>query len=159
MTLTFSTRSRLERVLYTRESPHGTPYAVGLATNSDGQEHTILAFSKRINLDHLRLLEGQDLALQMTESGPQVKPLSQQPLEVQEHLVSALEAGEGQRASEVKIPHLQKPAPEAVDRDSCAMHGQHGTHLPKLSELATTVAHLAHELGLATAMWVHLPPE
>ena len=160
MTLTFSTRSRLERVLYTRESPHGTPYAVGLATNSDGQEHTVLACSKRIDLDHLRLLEGQDLALQMTESGPQVKPLSQQPKEVQEHLIAALEAGEGQRASEVKIPHLQKPAPDLTRREEpAATHGQHGTHLPKLSELATTVAHLAHELGLATAMWVHLPPE
>jgi hypothetical protein len=159
MTMTFSTRSRLERVLYTRESPHGTPYAVGLATNSDGQEHTVLACSKRINLDHLRLLEGQDLALQMTESGPQVKPLSEQPRQVQEHLFAALEAGEGQRSSELKIPHLPRPAPEAIQRGEDATHGQHGTHLPKISELAVTVAHLAQELGVATAMWVHLPPD
>ena len=159
MTMKFSTRSRLERVLYTRSSPHGTPYAVGLATATDGQEHTVLACSKRFgDLDLLRLLEGQDIALQMTESGPQVKPIAEQPPSVQEHLIAALEKGGNQESSPVRIPHLNKPAPNAKE-EKVAMHGQHGTQLPQLTELATTVAQLAHELGLATAMWIHLPSD
>jgi hypothetical protein len=100
-----------------------------------------------------------DIDLEMTSSGPQVKPLSQQPAQVQEHLVAALEAGEGQAASEVRIPHVAKPLQQPEERGDTALHAQHGTQLPKLCELATTVANLAHELGLATAMWVHLPTD
>lgn len=159
-TLNFSTRSRLNRVLYTRESPQGTPYAVGLATDNEGREHTVLACSKRFgDLDHLRLLEGEDLDLVMTENGLQVKPLGQQPHRVQERLIAALEAGEGQRASEKPIPHVDQPLPKPKEEEGLAEHAQHKTGLPNLCELATTVANLASELGLATAMWVHLPNE
>lgn len=158
MTMTFSTLSRLERVLYTRDSPLGDPYAVALATSSDGKEHTVLACSKKINLDYLRLLEGMDLALQMTENGPQVKPLSQQPPEVQEHLFAALEAGEGHRASKNMIPHLEKPAP-VVHNDGDADNSQRAKKMPDLNELAINIAKLSHELGLPTAMWIHIPTE
>ena len=159
--MNFSTRSRLNRVLYTKLSPHGTPFAVGLATDSYGNDHTVLACANRFgDLDHLKLLEGQDLELTLTESGLQVKPVSQQPRQVQEHLVAALEAGANENGNQLGIPTINgRESRLELDLPMDPIHPVHATQLPKLSELATTVAHLASELGLATAMWVHLPAD
>lgn len=141
--LTFSTQSRLDGVLYTRETTRGTPYAVGLATDNEGRRHTILAAGEDIDPDHFRLLEGQDLALRVTENGVRVRPIAEQPPGVQNHLIAMLEREE----------------PPVEDRNDPpeARHGEHGTPLPRLTELAMTVAQQAAELGLPTAMWVHLP--
>lgn len=157
--LNFSTRSRLDTVLYVRESPRGTPFAVGMATDNEGRRHTVLAAGEEIDPDHFRLLEGQDLALRVTENGVRVRPISEQPPAVQNHLIAMLERGEGQLASATPIPHIKASAPVPSPQGSPeATHGEHGTPLPKLAELASVVAERAAELGLPTAMWVHLPP-
>jgi len=157
--LHFSPRSRLNTVLYTRENSRGNPFAVGLATDNEGREHKVLIAGEDINLDFLPLLEGQDLALRLTENGLRARPLKEQPPGLQEHLVDALQSGAGQVARSVRIPHVNLPAPEAEDPapPPPAGHAQHGTALPRLTELATTVAHQAAELGLPTAMWVFFP--
>lgn len=158
--LSFSTRSRLDTVLYTRESPSGTPFAVGLATDTEGRRHTVLAAGEEIDPDHFRLLEGQDLSLRVTEHGVRVRPIAEQPPAVQDHLIAMLERGEGQLASAAPIPHIEtEPPPEGRDDPPVARHGEHGTPLPRLAELAVTVARQAAELGLPTAMWVHLPTQ
>ncbi len=156
--LSFSTRSRIDSVLYVKESPRGVLYAVGMATDSEGRRHTVLAAGEDIDPDHFRLLEGQDLALRVTENGVRVRPIAEQPPGVQNHLIAMLERGEGHKASAAPIPHI-KAEPPVEDRNDppSARHGEHGTPLPRLAELAMTVAQQAAELGLPTAMWVHLP--
>lgn len=158
--LSFSARSRLDSVLYIRETPRGTPYAVGMATDSEGRRHTVLAAGEEIDPDHFRLLEGQDLALRVTENGVRVRPIAEQPPAVQDHLIAMLERGEGHMGSAAPIPHIKAEAPQEGHADPPeARHGEHGTPLPRLAELAMTVARQAAELGLPTAMWVHLPSE
>ena len=157
--LSFSARSRLDSVLYVKESPRGVPFAVGMATDSEGKCHTVLAAGEEIDPDHFRLLEGQDLALRVTENGVRVRPIAEQPPAVQNHLIAMLERGEGQVASARPVPHIKaEPPVEGRNDPPPARHGEHGTPLPKLAELAMTVAQQAAELGLPTAMWVHLPP-
>ncbi|CAK6701166.1 hypothetical protein BBFGKLBO_03035 [Synechococcus sp. CBW1107] len=141
--LSFATQSPLDSVLYSRESPRGIPYAVGLATDNEGRRHTVLAAGEDIDPDHFRLLEGQDLSLRVTENGVRVRPIAEQPPRVQNHLNEMLAR--------------EEPPVERRNAPPRATHGEYGTPLPKLAELATTVAQQAAELGLATAMWVHLP--
>ncbi|MEO1004125.1 MAG: hypothetical protein AAFX65_13575 [Cyanobacteria bacterium J06638_7] len=146
-------------MLYITETPLGTPYAVGMATDSEGRGHTVPAAGEEIDPDHFRLLEGQNLALRVTENGVRVRPIAQQPPAVQDHLIAMLERGEGQVASDAPIPHTRAEAPVEHHDPPQARLSKHGTLLPTMSELATTVAHQAAALGLTTAMWVHLPPQ
>jgi hypothetical protein len=103
--LSISTRSRLDRVLYIRDTPRGTPYAVGMATDSEGRRHTVLAAGEEIDPDHFRLLEGQDLALRVSENGVRVRPIAEQPPDVQNHLIAMLQRGARHMASAAPIPH------------------------------------------------------
>ena len=156
MTLLFSGRSRLDAVLYTRQRSNGTPFAVGLATDAEGRQHTVLAPGEDLDLDHFRLLEGQIIALRPTENGLRVRPIPEQPPEAQEHLLAMLERGEGQVASTTPIRHIRS-SPNEEENRLPTTDGGHGEILFNLTELATTVAQKSAELGLPTAMWVHLP--
>ena len=111
------------------------------------------------HFDHLRFLVGKTVRVHCTEGGLKLRPLSEQPEEVQEDWIRSLQTWvdyPDTRADQLELDELTTDQRKRVDNAGIA--GVNAS-IERLTALATTVAHLAHELGLATAMWVHLPSE
>lgn len=108
------------------------------------------------HFDHLHHFIGQTVRVYCTENGLKLRPLVEQPKEVQDHFIECLEAWDPDRETfqQREIEDPEEPQQEQPELDQ---QGKSSIQRQSLTELATTVARLAHEFGLPTAMWVHLP--
>jgi hypothetical protein len=153
MTEPFPTRCLLHQVLYQRTSPYGDPYAVALMIDPAGNTHTALACSKLFgDLDKLSELEGQEVNLLHTRSGLKLRPWAEQ----------SIEASDGCDETCCSSPPrvldgLSDPLFETDDPPANSTVPTTGSAHSSLTDLATTVAKLARDLKLPTAMWIHFP--
>ena len=153
MTEPFPTRCLLHQVLYQRTSPYGDPYAVALMIDPAGNTHTALACSKLFgDLDKLSELEGQEVNLLHTRSGLKLKPLAEQSIEASDGCEETCCSSPPRELDGLSDPLFAEEDPPASSTASSI-----GSAASAFTDLATTVAKLARDLKLPTAMWIHLP--
>jgi hypothetical protein len=143
-------------------SRHGqyNPYRLLAGYTESGIETTCLCCASVCgqHFDHLHHLIGQTVRVYCTENGLKLRPLHEQPKEVQGHFIECLEAWDANDETYQQL-RIEDPMGPESDQSLQEKEGSSVVQHERLTELATTVAHLAHEFGLPTAMWVHLPPE
>ena len=152
-TLPLFEKARFEVKLYTRTSPHGDPYSVGLVADSNGNRHPVLIDSREFDLDKVEFLCGLDVLVKPTEKGIRLKPLDQQPEALVNSLIERLEKG---------LDPNRARAPEFVDeptptKSRKSLGDQKLSIVPALHELITWVAKESEERQLASAQWVFFP--
>ena len=153
MTEPFPTRCLLHQVLYQRTSPYGDPYAVALMIDPAGNTHTALACSKLFgDLDKLSELEGQEVNLLHTRSGLKLKPWAEQSIEASDGCEETCCSSPPRELDGLSDPLFAEEDPPASSTASST-----GSAASALTDLATTVAKLARDLKLPTAMWIHFP--
>jgi hypothetical protein len=153
MTEPFPTRCLLHQVLYQRTSPYGDPYAVALMIDPAGNTHTALACSKLFgDLDKLSELEGQEVNLLHTRSGLKLRPWAEQSIEASDGCDETCCSSPSMEFDGLPDPLFAEEDPPASSTASST-----GSAASALTDLATTVAKLARDLKLPTAMWIHLP--
>ena len=147
------TRCLLHQVLYQSTSPYGDPYAVTLMIDAAGNTHTALACSKHFgDLEKLRELEGREVNVLSIRGVLQLKPWAEQSL-----LEENEDGTSGQPDSSFSFDGLPDPRISAGMSTASTSSAAEGSCGAAIQELATTVAHLARDLQLPTAMWIHLP--
>ena len=147
------TRCLLHQVLYQRTSPYGDPYAVALMIDSAGNTHKALACSKLFgDLDKLSELEGQEVNLLHTRSGLKLKPWAEQSIEASDGCEETCCSSPPRELDGLSDPLFAEEDPPASSTASST-----GSAASALTDLATTVAKLARDLKLPTAMWIHFP--
>jgi hypothetical protein len=147
------TRCLLHQVLYQRTSPYGDPYAVALMIDSAGNTHKALACSKLFgDLDKLSELEGQEVNLLHTRSGLKLRPWAEQSIEASDGCDETCCSSPPRELDGLSDPLFAEEDPPASSTASST-----GSAASALTDLATTVAKLARDLKLPTAMWIHLP--
>jgi len=146
-------RGRYERTIYVRQSPHGTPYAVGICSNlSNGRQHTALVDSRQFNLDYLEYLEGEDALFTPTEKGLRLKPLTHQPDDLVARLIERLEQGpDPERARPPELVEDSNPPANPADDEINPV-------VPVVGEIISYVAKVSLENDLPAAGWCFLPP-
>ena len=152
-TLPLFEKARFEVKLYTRTSPHGDPYSVGLVTDNNGNRHSILIDGKEFDLDKVEYLVGLDVRVQPTERGVRLRPLEQQPEALVNALIERLEKG---------LDPNRSRAPEFVDEPKPQLNkeskdDQRLSIVPALRELICWVGKECEERQLAGAGWVFFP--
>jgi hypothetical protein len=153
MTEPLPTRCLLHQVLYQRTSPYGDPYAVALMIDPAGNTHTALACSKLFgDLDKLSELEGQEVNLLHTRSGLKLKPWAEQSIEASDGCEETCCSSPPRELDGLSDPLFAEEDPPASSTASST-----GSAASALTDLATTVAKLARDLKLPTAMWIHFP--
>lgn len=153
MTEPFPTRCLLHQVLYQRTSPYGDPYAVALMIDSAGNTHKALACSKLFgDLDKLSELEGQEVNLLHTRSGLKLRPWAEQSIEASDGCEETCCSSPPRELDGLSDPLFAEEDPPASSTASST-----GSAASALTDLATTVAKLARDLKLPTAMWIHFP--
>jgi hypothetical protein len=153
MAETLPTRCLLHQVLYQRTSPYGDPYAVALMIDPAGNTHTALACSKLFgDLDKLSELEGQEVNLLHTRSGLKLKPWAEQSIEASDGCEETCCSSPPRELDGLSDPLFAEEDPPASSTASST-----GSAASALTDLATTVAKLARDLKLPTAMWIHFP--
>lgn len=147
------TRCLLHQVLYQRTSPYGDPYAVALMIDPAGNTHTALACSKLFgDLDKLSELEGQEVNLLHTRSGLKLRPWAEQSIEASDGCDETCCSSPSMEPGELPDPLFAEEDPLASSTAAST-----GSAASALTDLATTVAKLARDLKLPTAMWIHFP--
>ena len=147
------TRCLLHQVLYQRTSPYGDPYAVALMIDPAGNTHTALACSKLFgDLDKLSELEGQEVNLLHTRSGLKLRPWAEQSIEASDGCEETCCSSPPRELDGLSDPLFAEEDPPASSTASST-----GSAASALTDLATTVAKLARDLKLPTAMWIHFP--
>jgi hypothetical protein len=153
MAETLPTRCLLHQVLYQRTSPYGDPYAVALMIDPAGNTHTALACSKLFgDLDKLSELEGQEVNLLHTRSGLKLRPWAEQSIEASDGCEETCCSSPPRELDGLSDPLFAEEDPPASSTASST-----GSAASALTDLATTVAKLARDLKLPTAMWIHFP--
>ena len=153
MTEPFPTRCLLHQVLYQRTSPYGDPYAVALMIDPAGNTHTALACSKLFgDLDKLSELEGHEVNLLQTRSGLKLRPWAEQTIETSDSCDETCCS-----SSSMEFDGLPDPLFAEEDPPASSTASSTGSAASALTDLATTVAKLARDLKLPTAMWIHFP--
>ena len=152
-TLPLFETARFEVKLYTRTSPHGDPYSVGLVSDKNGNKHSVLIDAKEFDLDKVEYLCGLEVLVTPTEKGIRLKPLDQQPEALVKTLIERLEKG---------LDPTRTRAPEFVDepkpqKNSDLIGDQSLSIIPTLHELISWVAKECQERRLASAQWVFFP--
>jgi hypothetical protein len=146
-------RCLLHQVLYQRTSPYGDPYAVALMIDPAGNTHTALACSKLFgDLDKLSELEGREVNLLHTRSGLKLRPWAEQSIETSDGCEETCCSSPPRELDGLSDPLFAEEDPPASSTASST-----GSAASALTDLATTVAKLARDLKLPTAMWIHLP--
>ncbi len=149
--LAVETHVRLKKVLQIRCPETGDAYAVCLVERPNGAETTMLACSTKLNLDHVRHLEGLEVNVLPTSNGLKLRPLDEQPEDTIDRMVARLEAGD---------TTIQVASPELMEDSAsqCQSLGN-GRELPinALSELIATTAEIAVKRGIPMAVWACLP--
>ena len=147
------TRCLLHQVLYQRTSPYGVPYAVTLMIDPAGNTHTALACSKLFgDLDKLSELEGHEVNLLQTRSGLKLRPWAEQTIETSDSCDETCCS-----SSSMEFDGLPDPLFAEEDPPASSTASSTGSAASALTDLATTVAKLARDLKLPTAMWIHFP--
>lgn len=153
MTEPLPTRCLLHQVLYQRTSPYGDPYAVALMIDPAGNTHTALACSKLFgDLDKLSELEGREVNLLHTRTGLKLKPWAEQSIEASDSCDETCCSSPSVEPGELPDPLFAEEDPPASSTAAST-----GSAASAFTDLATTVAKLARDLKLPTAMWIHLP--
>ena len=153
MTDPLPTRCLLHQVLYRGISPYGDPYAVLHMIDAAGITRRALACSKLFgDLDKLSELEGQEVNLLHTRSGLKLRPWAEQSIEASNGCDETCCSSPPR-----ELDGLSDPLLEADDPPASSPAPSTGSAPAALTELATTVANLARDLKLPTAMWIHLP--
>jgi hypothetical protein len=147
------TRCLLHQVLYQRTSPYGDPYAVALMIDPAGNTHTALACSKLFgDLDKLSELEGREVNLLQTRTGLKLRPWAEQAIEASDGCEETCCSSPPRELDGLSDPLFAEEDPPASSTASST-----GSAASALTDLATTVAKLARDLKLPTAMWIHFP--
>jgi hypothetical protein len=147
------TRCLLHQVLYQRTSPYGDPYAVALMIDSAGNTHKALACSKLFgDLDKLSELEGREVNLLHTRSGLKLRPWAEQSIETSDGCEETCCSSPPRELDGLSDPLFAEEDPPASSTASST-----GSAASALTDLANTVAKLARDLKLPTAMWIHFP--
>ena len=153
MTEPFPTRCLLHQVLYQRTSPYGDPYAVALMIDPAGNTHTALACSKLFgDLDKLSELEGQEVNLLHTRSGLKLRPWAEQSIEASDGCEETCCSSPPRELDGLSDPLFAEEDPPASSTAAST-----SSAASAFTDLATTVAKLARDLKIPTAMWIHLP--
>ena len=153
MTEPLPTRCLLHQVLYQRTSPYGDPYAVALMIDSAGNTHKALACSKLFgDLDKLSELEGREVNLLQTRTGLKLRPWAEQAIEASDGCEETCCSSPPRELDGLSDPLFAEEDPPASSTASST-----GSAASALTDLATTVAKLARDLKLPTAMWIHFP--
>jgi hypothetical protein len=146
----------LHQIKWHGTSPYGIPFAVVSIIDSANNLHQALACSRRFgNLSRLPEFEGLCVNLLATPNGLQLKPIADQiPPELQLKQDGYLEAMP--EYDEAPVGALSQFGVlwslfEEVDPSAETIP------LNKLREAVATVANLARDLKLPTAMWIHFP--
>ena len=148
------TRCLLHQVLYQRTSPYGDPYAVALMIDRAGNMHTALACSKLFgDLDKLKELEGREVNLLQTRTGLKLRPWAEQFIEAEDACDEACCSSPSMQCDGLPPDPLQAAEGPPASSNSSGT----GSATSALIDLATTVANLARDLKVPTAMWVHFP--
>lgn len=156
MTEQLPTRCLLHQILYRNVSPYGVPYAVTVVIDPAGKTHTALACSKRFgDLDQLSGLEGHEVNLLVTSNGLQLMPLAEQPVSGQPQTADGPADHHREGHSLGMDFHSPFFPPDGISAEPSA--AQESSTTCKLKDLAMTVAKLARDLKLPTAMWIHFP--
>ena len=153
MTEPLPTRCLLHQVLYRGISPYGDPYAVLQMIDAAGFTRRALACSKLFgDLSKLEELMGREVNLLQTRTGLKLRPLAEQAIEADD----ACDATCCPSPS-TEFDGLPDPLIAANDPPASSNTSSTGSSASALTELATTVANLARDLKLPTAMWIHFP--
>jgi len=159
MTKSLPTTGVLHHIKWQGTSPYGIPFAVVTIIDAANDIHPALACSRRFgDLSRLSEFEGFRVNLVATRNGLQLKPIADQiPPEQQLGEDGILDV----------IGAMQEYDVAWVDEDSqihmvgtsanAANPATESLPFSKLQEVATTVAKLARDLKLPTAMWIHFP--
>jgi hypothetical protein len=153
MTDPLPTRCLLHQVLYRGISPYGDPYAVLHMIDAAGITRRALACSKLFgDLDKLSELEGQEVNLLHTRSGLKLRPWAEQSIEASNGCDETCCSSPPRELDGLSDPLFAEEDPPASSTASST-----GSAASALTDLATTVAKLARDLKLPTAMWIHFP--
>ena len=124
-----------------------TPYQVGHFQNKHNQIGKFLAGKEIIDLKLTKYLPGQLVRFYVTENGLKLKPLKEQPLETQEHIINALDKEKtilnttNQLKEQVAIPKKRATA----------------TSAELIEKVATSLTQKAAETGLPMCLGVFIP--
>jgi hypothetical protein len=147
------TRCLLHQVLYHGISPYGDPFAVLQMIDAAGINRRALACSKIFgDLDKLSELEGQEVNLLQTPNGLKLRPWAEQSIEASDSCDETCCSSPSMEAGELPDPLFAEEDPPASSTAAST-----GSAASAFTDLATTVAKLARDLKLPTAMWIHLP--
>jgi hypothetical protein len=147
------TRCLLHQVLYHGISPYGDPFAVLQMIDAAGINRRALACSKIFgDLDRLTELEGHEVNLLQTPNGLKLRPWAEQSIEASDSCDETCCSSPSMEAGELPDPLFAEEDPPASSTAAST-----GSAASAFTDLATTVAKLARDLKLPTAMWIHFP--
>ena len=143
------------RELYTKDTvPPLNPYSVGLVSDKNGIEHTVLIASEEFDLNKVPFLNGLEVRVQPTELGIRLKPLSMQ----------------SETFLKVLTERLVKSPADDTDADQCTVGDNLNNNsdiesrgderlsaMPALRSLISRVASECQKHQLAAAAWLFLP--
>jgi hypothetical protein len=153
MTEPLPTRCLLHQVLYHGISPYGDPFAVLQMIDAAGINRRALACSKIFgDLDRLTELEGHEVNLLQTPNGLKLRPWAEQSIEASDSCDETCCSSPSVEPGELPDPLFAEEDPPASSTAAST-----GSAASAFTDLATTVAKLARDLKLPTAMWIHFP--
>ena len=153
MTEPLPTRCLLHQVLYHGISPYGDPFAVLQMIDAAGINRRALACSKIFgDLDRLTELEGHEVNLLQTPTGLKLRPWAEQSIEASDSCDETCCS-----SPPMELDGLSDPLFVEEDPPASSTAPSTGSAPAALTDLAITVANLARDLKLPTAMWIHFP--
>ena len=142
--------ARFEVKLYTKKSPQGDPYSVGLVSDSSGNRHSVLIDANEFDLDKVEYLSGLNVRVTPTSRGIRLKPLNQQP----DDLINALTERISKNTYEDRVVSSELIEKSNSFSNAESIGDQTLSVVPVLRGLISRVAEECQKRQLASASWI-----